>query len=109
MILVHESWTPKIPRTGVAVTPRAAVACGHDRRSPALHLELLMGHWLGIASNHADDHLSRAADHAVVIGVALLIALVGGLVYGVVRLVAKSRAGRTHSDRGPEGAPGPKA
>lgn len=68
-----------------------------------------MGHGLVLASEHAGDHLSRAADHAVLIGVALLIALVGGLVYGLVRLVGKSRAGRTRSDRGHEGARGPEA
>jgi hypothetical protein len=39
----------------------------------------------------------------------VLIAVVGGLVYGLLRLVAKSRAGRTRSDPGPEGAPGPEA
>jgi ABC-type proline/glycine betaine transport system permease subunit len=50
--------------------------------------------WLVIASNHAEDHLSRAADHAAVVGVALLIAAVGGLVYGLVRLVGRRRAGR---------------
>jgi flagellar biogenesis protein FliO len=70
-------------------------------------LQLLMSHWLVIASNHADDHLSRAADHAVLIGVVLLIALVGGLAYGLVRIVAKSRAARPQSDRRPEGAGGP--
>lgn len=66
-----------------------------------------MRHALLIASSHADDHLSRAADHALVIGVALLIALVGGLIYGLVRLVARTRANRSH--RGHERAGGPKA
>jgi hypothetical protein len=66
-----------------------------------------MTHGLVIASNHAGDHLSRAADHAVVIGVALLIAAVGGLIYWLVRVVGRSRAGRTRPDRGPENrAPG---
>jgi hypothetical protein len=61
-----------------------------------------MSHALVIASDHAGDHLSRAGDHAVVIGVALLIAVVAGLIYGLIRVVGKSRAGRTPSDRGPE-------
>lgn len=64
-----------------------------------------MGLWLVIAQG--GDHLSRAADH--VLGVVALIAVGGGLVYGLVRLVGKSRAARRRSDRGPEGARGPKA
>jgi hypothetical protein len=66
-----------------------------------------MGQWLVIAQG--GDHLSRAGDHAIVLGVVALIAVVGGLVYGVVRLVGKRRAGRRRSGRGPEGARGPKA
>ena len=66
-----------------------------------------MGQWLVIAQG--GDHLSRAADHAIVVGVVALIAVVGGLVYGLVRLVGKSRTDRRRSDRGPEGARGPKA
>jgi flagellar biogenesis protein FliO len=49
--------------------------------------------------------IDRAGDHAaVVLGVLAVIAAVVGLVYLLVRLVGKSRAGRTHSDRasGPE-------
>jgi hypothetical protein len=70
-------------------------------------LEQLMGHELVIAQG--GDHLSRAADHAAVIGIVALVALVAGLVYGLARLVAKSRAGRARSDRGPEGVRGPEA
>ena len=43
--------------------------------------------------------IDRAGDHAVVLGVLAVIAAVVGLVYLLVRLVGKSRAGRTHSDR----------
>jgi hypothetical protein len=63
-----------------------------------------MGHWLVIAQG--GDHLSRAADHAAVLGVVALIAVVGGLVYGVVRFVGRSRADRRRSDHGPPEAPG---
>lgn len=66
-----------------------------------------MGQWLLIAQG--GDHLSRAADHAIVVGVVAVLAVVGGLIYSVVRLVGKSRAARTRSDHGPEGARGPKA
>lgn len=43
--------------------------------------------------------IDRAGDHAVVLGVMALIAAVGGLGYGLVRLVGRRRAGRTRSDR----------
>ena len=48
--------------------------------------------------------IERAGDHAAVLGVAVVIAAIGGLGYGLVRLVGRSRAGRTRSDRasGPE-------
>jgi hypothetical protein len=46
--------------------------------------------------------IDRAASHAAVLGVVVAVAAVGGLVYGVVRHVGKSRAGRTRSDHGPE-------
>jgi hypothetical protein len=53
--------------------------------------------------------VARAGNHGAVLGVLVLIAAVGALVYGLVRLVVKSRAGRTRSDRGPEGARDPGA
>jgi hypothetical protein len=40
--------------------------------------------------------------HGPVLVVLVLVVIVGALVYGLVRLVAKSRAGRTRSDRDPE-------
>ena len=48
--------------------------------------------------------IDRAGDHAVVLGVVAVIAAVVGLIYALVRLVGKSRAGRTRSERasGPE-------
>lgn len=55
-----------------------------------------MSHALVIAN------VERAADHGAVLGVVVLIAAVGGLVYGLVRLVVKRRAGGPRSDRGPE-------
>jgi hypothetical protein len=52
---------------------------------------------------------TRAGDHAAVLGVLVLIAAVGGLIYGLARLVAKSRADRTRSDHSPENDRAPKA
>jgi hypothetical protein len=43
--------------------------------------------------------IDRAGDHAVILGVFVAVAAVGGLAYGLFRLVARSRAGRTRSDR----------
>jgi hypothetical protein len=42
--------------------------------------------------------IDRAGDHAAVFGVLLVVVAVGGLVYGLVRLVARSRK----SDRTPD-------
>jgi hypothetical protein len=48
-------------------------------------------------------NLDRAGDHAGVFGVLLAVVAIGGLVYGLVRVAAKSRAGRTRkSDRTPD-------
>jgi hypothetical protein len=52
------------------------------------------------------DHLvlaniDRAGDHAIVLAVLAGIAAVGGLVFGLIRLVGRSRARRTSSERGP--------
>lgn len=55
-----------------------------------------MSHALVIAN------IDRAGDHAAVMGVVVLVAAIGGLVYGLVRLAVRSRAGRTRSARGPE-------
>jgi hypothetical protein len=46
--------------------------------------------------------IDRAGDHAAVFGVVVVVAAFGGLVYGLVRVAAKSRARRTRSVRGPE-------
>jgi hypothetical protein len=58
-----------------------------------------MSHALVIAS------IDRAGDHAAVLGVLVLIAAIGGLVYGLVRLGVKSRARSARgqgSDRRPD-------
>jgi hypothetical protein len=47
--------------------------------------------------------IDRAGDHAGVLGVLLLAVAIGGLVYGLVRLTAKSRVGRARKrDRTPD-------
>jgi hypothetical protein len=46
-------------------------------------------------------NVDRAGDHAAVLGVLLLVAAVGGLVYGLVRIAAKSRT-RSKTDRRPD-------
>jgi hypothetical protein len=56
-----------------------------------------LSHELVIAS------IDRAGDHAAVFGVLLVVVAIGGLVYGLVRLAAKSRVGRARkSDRTPD-------
>jgi hypothetical protein len=39
-------------------------------------------------------NLDRAGDHAAALGMLVGVALVAGVVYGLIRLVGKSRAGR---------------
>ncbi len=39
--------------------------------------------------------IDRAGDHAAILGVLLLVAAAGGLVYGLVRIAAKSRTRKT--------------
>jgi hypothetical protein len=39
-------------------------------------------------------NIERAGDHAAVVGVLLVVVAIGGLIYGLVRLAAKSRTGR---------------
>jgi hypothetical protein len=51
--------------------------------------------------------LDRAGDHAVVLAVLILIAAVVGVVYWLVQLAARRRAGRAHSDRDPESSERP--
>jgi hypothetical protein len=46
--------------------------------------------------------IDRAGDHAGLLGVLVLVAAIGGLIYGLVRIAAKNRAGRTRSAPGPE-------
>lgn len=46
-------------------------------------------------------NIERAGDHAAVLGVLLAAAAIGGLVYGLIRLATKSRAGRPPSVRDP--------
>lgn len=43
--------------------------------------------------------IDRAGDHGAVLGVVVLVAAAGGLVYGLLRLAIKSRANR---DRRPD-------
>jgi hypothetical protein len=43
--------------------------------------------------------IDRAGDHAVVLGVVALIAVIGGLLYGLVNLVGRARARRMGSNR----------
>jgi hypothetical protein len=52
-----------------------------------------MSHALVIAN------IDRAGDHAAVLGVLVAVAAVGGLIYGLVRLAARSRASRARSNR----------
>jgi hypothetical protein len=48
-------------------------------------------------------NIDRAGDHAAGLGVLVLAVAIGGLVYGLVRLVARARsARRPDSDRSPE-------
>jgi hypothetical protein len=51
--------------------------------------------------------LDRAADHAVVLGVLVLMAAAGGLVYWLVQLAGRRRVRRSRSDRTPEGTERP--
>ena len=46
--------------------------------------------------------VNRAGDHLLIVGALIVIAAVGGLVYGLVRLVGRRRASRTPSDCGPD-------
>jgi hypothetical protein len=46
--------------------------------------------------------LDRAGDHAAVLGVLVMVAAMGGLVYGLARRTVRSRAERARSARGPE-------
>jgi hypothetical protein len=51
-------------------------------------------------------NIDRAGDHAAVLGVVVAVAAVGGLIYGLVRLAARSRASRARSTRpGPDRTP----
>ena len=45
-------------------------------------------------------NVDRAVDHGVVLIAVVVIAAIAGLIYGLRRVVAKSRAGRTCSDEG---------
>ena len=51
----------------------------------------------------------QPVDHGVVLVAVVLVAIVGALVYGLVRLVGKRRTGRTrsHGDTGNDRAPKP--
>jgi hypothetical protein len=53
--------------------------------------------------------IDRAGDHAVVVGVLALVAILGGLVYWLVLLVGRRRAGGTRSGDGSQSARGPEA
>ena len=41
--------------------------------------------------------IERAGDHAAIMGVLVGVAVVGGLIYGLVRLAGRARASRTRS------------
>jgi hypothetical protein len=43
--------------------------------------------------------IERAGDHAAVMGVVLGVAVVGGLIYGLVRLAVRARGSRTQRGR----------
>ncbi len=62
-----------------------------------------MAHGLVIAN------VDRAGGHIVIVGVLVVVAAVGGMIYGLVRLVGKNRAARTRSDHGADGVQGPEA
>lgn len=58
-----------------------------------------MSHALVIAN------VDRAGDHAAVLGVLVLVVVISGMVYGLVRLGGRIRAGSargTDNDRGPD-------
>jgi hypothetical protein len=52
-------------------------------------------------------NLDRAGGHVLILGVLLGLAAVGGLVYGLVRLMARNRATRPPARSRPDGADGP--
>jgi hypothetical protein len=43
-------------------------------------------------------NVERAGDHAAALGVLAVVAVVGGLIWGVAHLVSKSRAGRRNPE-----------
>jgi sorbitol-specific phosphotransferase system component IIC len=49
----------------------------------------------------------RAGEHFVMVGVLALLAVVVGLIYGLVRLVGKRRVARTQPDDEASGGAGP--
>jgi hypothetical protein len=51
--------------------------------------------------------IDRAGDHALVLGLLVVVAALAGLVYGLVQLAGKMRAGRPRAHRAPEEAEGP--
>lgn len=53
--------------------------------------------------------IDRAGDHAVVVGGLAVAAALGGLVYWLVQLADKRRAGRTPRGDGSDSAAGPEA
>jgi hypothetical protein len=63
----------------------------------------------GVSADLVIANIERAGDHAVVMGVVFAIVVLGGLVYGLVRLASRSRASRprtaprTPRDRGSDG------
>jgi hypothetical protein len=93
MIFLHETRTPCCTDRGGQ--SYAARAMRQRHRDPSLTAM--------IAS------IDRAADHAVVLAVLVLIVAIGGLVYWLIQLAARRRPGRAPSDRGPDGTgpPGP--
>ena len=57
-----------------------------------------------MASDLVIASIDRAGDHAAIMGVVVAVAVVGGVLYGLVRLAVRGRAARARSatDRRPD-------
>jgi hypothetical protein len=95
MIFVHEVGTVKFPRAAVSLGAAHSYVAGDDCSMPAPDPEVVMG--LGIVM--AD--IERAGGHVAIVGVLLGLAAAGALAYGLIRVVARGRAGRTRTPSRP--------